>query len=174
MLRFMVDVDFVCFKLLLFWCENRPEISLSQSRRSWEKGGVGITGRSLYFITKSLDGGLVSRKCRQWSLSKRAESRRRCVGSSIISICRGHDGKVLSTAIEVFRCNVTGRNRPAAEVAGRGRNAQADAAPQHHGRLSQTIVMCVKALALIIRVPGFFGTPSLVTMAGDEERCACP
>lgn len=69
MLRFMVDEEFVCFKLLLFWCENRPEISLSQSRRSWEKGGVGITGRSFYFITKTLDGGLVSRECRQWSLS---------------------------------------------------------------------------------------------------------
>lgn len=65
-----------------------------------------------------------------------------------------HDGKVLSTAVEVFRCNVTGRNRPAAEVAGRGRNAQADATPQHHGRLSQIVVMCAKVSALIIRVPG--------------------
>ena len=43
--RFTVDVDLEVVIVLLFGCENSPEISLSQSRRSWEKGGVGITGK---------------------------------------------------------------------------------------------------------------------------------
>lgn len=44
-LRFTADVDAQGLMFLLFCSENSPEISLSQSRRSWEKGGVGIAGR---------------------------------------------------------------------------------------------------------------------------------
>jgi hypothetical protein len=46
-LWFVVDVP-----VLFFFCENSDEISVSQSRRSWENGGVGIfapaTTRSIY------------------------------------------------------------------------------------------------------------------------------
>lgn len=47
MVKFAAGVDFEGLEFLLFWGENSPEISLSQSRRSWEKGGVGITGREI-------------------------------------------------------------------------------------------------------------------------------
>jgi hypothetical protein len=42
----------VAVTVLFFFCENSEEISVSQSRRSWENGGVGIftlaTTRSIY------------------------------------------------------------------------------------------------------------------------------
>lgn len=60
-LRLAFDVDVS----LLLRCENNPDISVSQSRRSLENGGVGMSGRSVYLISDPAD----SKSCRMWILT---------------------------------------------------------------------------------------------------------